>query len=124
MAREARHKAANDAAAPPSAIDFRLLFESAPGLYLVLSPSFEIIAASDAYLRATMTQRENLLGKHIFAAFPDNPDDPEASGVRKLHESLKSVLETRRADAMACRNMTSAGRNRKAANSRRDSGAR
>ncbi|HSR05742.1 MAG TPA: response regulator [Bryobacteraceae bacterium] len=100
MASEVRHKAANEVA-PPSAIDFRLLFESSPGLYLVLTPSFEIIAASDAYLRATMTQREDLLGKHIFAAFPDNPDDPEASGVRKLHESLKSVLETKRADTMA-----------------------
>ncbi len=100
MASEVRPKAASEAGLP-SAIDFRLLFESAPGLYLVLTPSFEIIAASDAYLRATMTERENLLGKHIFAAFPDNPDDPAASGVRKLHESLKSVLETRRADTMA-----------------------
>jgi len=91
----------SEAAALPTAIDFRLLFESAPGLYLVLTPSFKIVAASDAYLRATMTQREHLLGKHIFEAFPDNPDDPAASGVRKLHESLESVLETRRADTMA-----------------------
>jgi signal transduction histidine kinase/DNA-binding response OmpR family regulator len=100
MTSEGRRKAAGEAAAP-SAIDFRLLFESAPGLYLVLTPSFEIIGASDAYLRATMTQRESLLGKHIFEAFPDNPDDPAASGVRKLHESLKSVLDSRRPDTMA-----------------------
>ena len=100
MTSEGRRKAAGEAAAP-SAIDFRLLFESAPGLYLVLTPSFEIIGASDAYLRATMTQRENLLGKHVFEAFPDNPNDPAASGVRKLHESLKSVLDSRRPDTMA-----------------------
>jgi signal transduction histidine kinase/DNA-binding response OmpR family regulator len=99
MASEVRPRAANEA--PLSAIDFRLLFESAPGLYLVLTPSLEIIAASDAYLRATMTRRENLLGKHVFEAFPDNPDDPAASGVRKLHESLQSVLETREPDTMA-----------------------
>ena len=35
--------------------DFRLLFESAPGLYLVLDCDFQIVAVSDAYLAATMT---------------------------------------------------------------------
>jgi len=33
---------------PVSAPDFRILFESAPGLYLVLSPEFRIVAVSDA----------------------------------------------------------------------------
>ena len=37
------------AAAPPP--DFRALFEAVPGLYLVLSPTFTIVAVSDAYLR-------------------------------------------------------------------------
>src|SRR5581483_7137694 len=37
--------------------DFRALFESAPGLYLVLTPELTIVGASDAYLRATMTDR-------------------------------------------------------------------
>ena len=41
-----------------SSPDFRALFESAPGLYLVLTPELQILAASDAYLRATMTTRE------------------------------------------------------------------
>jgi hypothetical protein len=36
--------------------DFQALFESAPGLYLVLTPDLKIVAASDAYLRATMTR--------------------------------------------------------------------
>jgi PAS domain-containing protein len=38
--------------------DFRALFESAPGLFVVLTPGMRIVAASDAYLRATMTRRE------------------------------------------------------------------
>ena len=37
--------------------DFRTLFESAPGLYLVLTPDLKVVAACDAYLRATMTER-------------------------------------------------------------------
>ena len=68
--------------------DFRVLFESVPGLYLVLDPDLRIVAVSDAYTRATMTERDALLGKHIFEAFPDNPGDPEAEGVRNLRASL------------------------------------
>ncbi len=40
--------------------DFKILFESAPGLYLVLTPDLRIVAVSDAYLRATMTQRDQI----------------------------------------------------------------
>jgi len=81
--------------------DFKRLFESAPGLYLVLSPSLEILAASDTYLKATMTKREEIVGRGVFDVFPDNPDDPHATGVGNLHASLKRVLATKVADAMA-----------------------
>lgn len=81
--------------------DFRVLFESAPGLYLVLTPDFRIAAVSDAYLRATMTKRDEILGRSIFEVFPDNPDDPTATGVRNLRESLNRVVQHRVPDAMA-----------------------
>ncbi|HWZ97343.1 MAG TPA: response regulator [Candidatus Dormibacteraeota bacterium] len=72
-----------------------------PGLYLVLDPSLEIVAVSDAYLRATMTKREEILGRGIFDVFPDNPQDPSATGVRNLRTSLERVLREKVADAMA-----------------------
>src|ERR1043165_29185 len=81
--------------------DYRALFESAPGLYLVLTPDLRIVGASDAYLRATMTTREGILGRGIFEVFPDNPDDPEATGVRNLRASLARVLTPPQGDAMA-----------------------
>ena len=81
--------------------DFRLLFESTPGLYLVLTPEFRIVAVSDAYLQATMTRRESILGRDIFEVFPDNPADPNATGTRNLRASLVRVLEQRRPDVMA-----------------------
>ncbi|MEI1279337.1 ATP-binding protein [Leptospira venezuelensis] len=81
--------------------DFRVLFESIPGLYLVLSPELNIIAVSDGYLRATRTERDKILGRGIFEVFPDNPDDPEATGVSNLHSSLLHVLETKAPDTMA-----------------------
>ena len=84
-----------------SSPDFRALFESAPGLYLVLTPDLKIVAVSDAYLQATMTQREEILGRHLFEVFPDNPDDPTASGVGNLNASLQNVLQNRMPDTMA-----------------------
>jgi len=80
---------------------FRVLFESCPGLYLVLRPDLTIAAVSDAYLRATMTRRESIMGRGIFEVFPDNPDDPDATGARNLRASLEKVLRDRAADAMA-----------------------
>jgi signal transduction histidine kinase len=84
-----------------SAGDFRTLFESAPGLFLVLAPDLRIVAVSDVYLRATMTDRETILGRGIFEVFPDNPDDPLATGEHNLRQSLESVLEFGRTDTMA-----------------------
>ena len=75
-------------------LDFRLLFESAPGLYLVLDCELRIVAVSDAYLDATMTRRADIVGRHLFEVFPDNPDDPYATGTRKLRASLDTVLQT------------------------------
>ena len=80
--------------------DFRALFESAPGLYLVLTPQLEIVAASNAYLDATNTKREQILGRGIFDIFPDNPADPAASGVRNLRASLNRVIESKVPDTM------------------------
>ena len=81
--------------------DFRLLFEGAPGLYLVLTPDLKIVAVSEAYLRATMTQRDAILGRGLFDVFPDNPADPAATGVANLRASLDRVRGQHVADTMA-----------------------
>jgi len=81
--------------------DFRFLFESVPGLYLVLSPTLRIVAASNAYLRATKTDRSAILGRDLFDVFPDNPGDAGATGTRNLRTSLERVLADKVADAMA-----------------------
>jgi signal transduction histidine kinase/ActR/RegA family two-component response regulator len=81
--------------------DFEALFQAAPSAYLVLDPSLDIVAVSDAYLAATMTSRAEILGRNLFDVFPDNPDDPAADGVRNLHASLNRVLDRRVPDTMA-----------------------
>src|SRR5688572_14480123 len=84
-----------------SSSDYKALFETAPGLNLVLTPEFTIVAVSDAYLQATMTWRADIIGRNIFDVFPDNPDDHDATGVGNLRASLQRVLTKRMADVMA-----------------------
>jgi signal transduction histidine kinase len=85
-------------------LDFRLLFESSPDILLVLlpdAPRFTMVAATDARLLATHATREGTFGRGLFEAFPDNPDDPEATGTNNLRASLDRVLATRAPDTMA-----------------------
>ena len=85
-------------------LDFRALFEAAPGCYLVLAPDaprYTIVAASDAYLRVVDAERSALLGRGIFEAFPDDAADATATGVENLRASLDRVVATRAADTMA-----------------------
>lgn len=86
---------------PSGTVDFRAIFEAAPGLYLILEPDLRIVAVSDAYLAATLTRRDDILGRNIFDVFPDNPEDPNADGVGNLGASLQRVLSGRKADSMA-----------------------
>ncbi len=82
-------------------LDFRELFEQAPAPYLVLTPGLTIVAVSDAYLSATMTKRDEILGRPLFEVFPDNPAEVAANGVSNLRSSLERVLLHRVPDTMA-----------------------
>jgi len=84
-----------------SRAELNSLFESLPGLYLVLTPDLKIVAVSDAYLKATMTTRAGILGRGLFEVFPDNPDDPGATGAANLRASLDRVLQHNAPDTMA-----------------------
>ena len=83
--------------------EFVALFEQAPVLILVVraEPEFTIAAASDAYLKATMTRREHIVGRGLFDVFPDNPEDRESGGVNNVRASLQKVMATGAGDRMA-----------------------
>jgi len=71
--------------------DFHALFESAPGLYLVLDPTLTIVAASNAYLQATNTQGDAIVGRNLFEVFPENPSkeiDHSSMRLRVANEAL------------------------------------
>jgi len=81
--------------------DFKQLFESAPGSYLVLDPELTIVAVSEAYLVSTMTKRDEIVGRGLFDVFADNVDDTEATGVSNLQASLDRVRRDAKPDTMA-----------------------
>lgn len=92
------HRSQSRESLPPP--DFRALFEAAPGNYLVLDPQLKIVAVSDGYLEATMTERDLIVGRPLFEVFPDNPDDPAADGTANLRASLDRVRRRLVADPM------------------------
>jgi signal transduction histidine kinase len=81
--------------------DFKLFFESSPGLYLVLSTDLTILAATDAYLKATLTERDQIVGRYLFDIFPDNPDDNETTAVDNMRASIGRVIKKRAPDRWA-----------------------
>lgn len=76
------------------------ILHNVPGLYLILNPELHIVEASNAYLSATLTKREEVINKYIFDVFPDNPDETNASGEFNLKASLNRVLKFKKQDTM------------------------
>lgn len=84
-------------------LDFQRLFESGPGLQVVLSPerNYEIVAVTDSYLGATVKNRDEILGRSLFEVFSDNPGDSGANAVRdRLRSSFEEVVRTGKPDIM------------------------
>lgn len=52
------------------------VFRSIKELCLLMGPDLTIIDATNKFVEATGTTRENLIGKYVFDAFPWNPADP------------------------------------------------
>lgn len=79
-------------------IGYGPLFDHSPNAYVVLDPALRIVQMNRAYLRVTMREREELLGRNMFEAFPS---DETSESHRALKESLARVLATGETDALA-----------------------
>src|SRR3954466_2445956 len=82
-------------------VPFRVLFEQAPALFLVFNNDLTIVAVSNAYLEATLTKREEVVGKKLFEVLPNNPNEPAGNSVHNLTASINRVLHNKVADTMA-----------------------
>ncbi len=75
-------------------MDHRRAFETLAEACLILDPSLHIRGASNAYLRGAMKERSEIMGRHLFDAFPGNPEHGAAHGASVLRASLERVLAT------------------------------
>ncbi|HEY0731104.1 MAG TPA: hypothetical protein VGD33_01700, partial [Chitinophagaceae bacterium] len=77
-------------------LDTLAILNATPGCYLVLlpdSPRFTIVAVTDAYLTATGTAREEIIGLGVFEAFSPGIDQQAINNLSYLKTSLNYVLE-------------------------------
>jgi PAS domain-containing protein len=82
---------------------FQPEFDASSHPYMLLDPApgLRIVDINDAYARATLTNRDDVVGRSLFEIFPDNPDDALADGVSNLYASLRTVVKTGQPHAMA-----------------------
>jgi len=76
-------------------INFEALFTASPNPYILLDLSLNIVGMNDAYLKVTMREREDLVGRNLFDAFPS---DPDSASHRQLRSSFEKVIREKVAD--------------------------
>lgn len=81
--------------------DLAAIFSATASAYLILDCNLTIVDVNISYLKATSRTRESVLGKYVFDAFPADPSDSEAHGVRTLRDSLERVLREGISDRLA-----------------------
>lgn len=80
------------------------IFNSSPVAKLIMktdAPVYTIIDVNDAYLSATNSSRERLIGKSVFAAFPENPTDRESKNIELTMHSFDAAIRTGKPHTMS-----------------------
>jgi two-component sensor histidine kinase/PAS domain-containing protein len=98
MVSDGRRDQLNELARPT---DFAAILMGMPQPYLVLDTDLVIVGASDAYLGLTQRTRDDIVGRSILEAFPENPDAAGTVEQGPLEVSLRHALNTGRPHEMA-----------------------
>ncbi len=81
--------------------DFQAVFNDAPASLVVFTPDdYVIVAANEAYQRATLTDASRLLGRQVFDVFPSSGNPAIVDGQRRLRAALDEVARSREAGAL------------------------
>ncbi|MGO8956308.1 MAG: PAS domain-containing protein [Streptosporangiaceae bacterium] len=81
-------------------VDYEAAFKNLPGAAALLSPELVILDVSHGYLEAAGRGPDEIIGRNILEAFPENPHDPDDTGPRDLRASLEAVLASGEPDFM------------------------
>jgi len=86
-----------------TAEDYHSIFNKSEATKLLLAvdaPSYTIIDVNCAYLNATNSTRETLVGNSVFGAFPANPTDEESKNIERTIYSFEEAVRTKKPHTM------------------------
>ncbi|WP_434140407.1 response regulator [Pseudomonas luteola] len=81
-------------------LDFESIFRASPNSYVLLNSALTVVDANEAYLRAVGRQRQELLGVHLFEAFPVDPLQGNVPSQQALKASIERAVTLRQEDAL------------------------
>lgn len=79
------------------------IFSHSPVAILIMAPDspYTILDVNKAYLAATNTTREELIGQSVFAAFPANPTDETSKNIERTIFSFEQAIRTKMPHTMS-----------------------
>ncbi|MBW4889815.1 PAS domain S-box protein [Mucilaginibacter sp. HMF5004] len=83
---------------------YKDIFNNCKSTILVMdidAPVYTILDVNEAYLQATNTTRETLVGKGVFAAFPANPTDEVSKNIERTIFSFNQAISTKKPHTMS-----------------------
>jgi PAS domain S-box-containing protein len=83
---------------------YRDIFYNSEATMLIIStdkPLYTIIDVNNAYLSATNSTREALIGTSVFGAFPPNPTDEESKNIERTIFSFDQAISTQKPHTMS-----------------------
>lgn len=73
-------------------VDLERIFRAIPAQYAAYDLNWNIVAMTDAMAASLGRSPDEVVGRNQFEAFPDNPDDPDASGNATMLGAFERVL--------------------------------
>ncbi|MFF3630460.1 PP2C family protein-serine/threonine phosphatase [Streptomyces sp. NPDC002164] len=83
-----------------SEIDYEAVFQALPRAVALFKTDLVYADVNEAFLRSMGRARDQVVGRYLHDAFPDDPKNPAVTGMRKLQASLRWVAATGERDAM------------------------
>ncbi|MFD7947991.1 PAS domain-containing protein [Streptomyces sp. NPDC059744] len=77
-----------------SGIDYEAVFQALPSAVALFTTDLVYADVNEAFLSSMGRTRDQVVGRYLWAAFPDDPKDAAVSGMRKLQDSLRWVAAT------------------------------
>jgi PAS domain S-box-containing protein len=84
-------------------VDYACVFKNTVVAILVMAADdvYTMIEVNDAYLAATNTTREELIGKSVFSVFPGNPTDEVSKNIERTIYSFQQAISTKKPHTMS-----------------------